>query len=77
MREAGVSVRDCASYAAVSEATAMRALANLRKLLGPEKFTGTQARHARQRARAHLFLNSAQHASSPSDSSQIASTETN
>lgn len=64
MREAGVPVRQCASYYDVSVATAMRVLRELRKRLGPEKFTGGEARHARQRARAHLF------------NSQIASRET-
>ena len=37
-REAGVPVKDCAKYAGVSVATAMRALAELRAKLGPEKF---------------------------------------
>ena len=61
MREAGVSVKDAAAYADVSVATAMRALADLRKKLGPENFAnGTAAaRMARQRARSHLFSNSA------------------
>lgn len=55
MRESGVEVRDCASYFNVSLATACRVLADLRKKLGPEKFKGTQARHAEQRARSHLY----------------------
>ena len=38
LREAGVSVRDAAAYFHVSVATAMRALADLRAKLGPEKF---------------------------------------
>lgn len=55
MREAGVKVFDCASYFGVSVPTAMRALADLRKRLGPENFTGAGARHMRQRARAQLY----------------------
>ena len=39
LREAGVSVKDAAAYKGVSVATAMRALAELRRKLGPEKFT--------------------------------------
>lgn len=37
LREAGVSVKDAAAYKNVSVATAMRALAELRRKLGPEK----------------------------------------
>lgn len=59
MREAGAKVKDCAGYFGVSIPTAMRALAELRKRLGPEKFTGTQAHRAKQRARAHLFVSNA------------------
>ena len=44
-REAGVSVADVAKYAGVSRATALRALADLRKKLGPEKLpNGRRAR---------------------------------
>jgi hypothetical protein len=59
MRESGVELKDCASYFGVSVATACRVLADLRKKLGPEKFKGSQARHAEQRARAHLFVSNA------------------
>lgn len=59
MRESGVEVRDCAAYFNVSLATACRVLADLRKKLGPEKFKGTQARHAEQRARSHLYASNA------------------
>lgn len=55
MREAGVRVKDCAGYFGVSVPTAMRALAELRRRLGPEKFTGTQARFAKQRARSGIY----------------------
>ncbi len=59
-REAGVSVKDAAALVGVSVATAMRALARLREKLGPERFGNeTEARHARHRARAHLFADSA------------------
>jgi predicted DNA-binding transcriptional regulator YafY len=50
MREAGVSVRECAGYFGVSEATAMRELAQLREKMGPEKF-----KRRGHLARAHLF----------------------
>lgn len=39
LREAGVPVKEAAAYFNVSVATAMRALADLRRKLGPEKFT--------------------------------------
>lgn len=64
MREAGVSVKDCASYFNVSVATAMRVLADLRQKLGPENYGGPANRHARQRARAHLFVSNAREESS-------------
>ena len=48
LREAGVSVKDAAAYKGVSVATAMRALAELRRKLGLEKLPNEQ------RARAHL-----------------------
>ena len=37
-REAGIPVKICAQMAGVSLATAMRALAELRELMGAEKF---------------------------------------
>ena len=55
MRESGVELRDCASYFGVSLATACRVLADLRKKLGPEKFKGSEGQTAKQRARAHLY----------------------
>lgn len=48
-REAGVSVRHCAAMYEVSEATVMRALAELRQVMGPEKIPN------RRRARWHLI----------------------
>lgn len=48
MREAGVTVRDCAAYFSVSMATAFKALARLRKRLGPEKLPN------KRRARSYL-----------------------
>lgn len=48
LRESGVSVRDAAAYLNVSVATAMRALAELRRKLGPEKLPNER------RARSHL-----------------------
>jgi transposase len=36
-REAGMAIRECASYFNVSMATAMRALAEMREKFGPEK----------------------------------------
>lgn len=47
-RESGVSVRDCAKYKNVSVATCLRALAELRDKLGPEKLPNGR------RARSHL-----------------------
>lgn len=47
-REAGVSVRDCAAYKGISVATCLRALAELRAKLGPEKLPNGR------RARSHL-----------------------
>jgi predicted DNA-binding protein (UPF0251 family) len=45
LRESGVTVKDAAAYMNVSMATAMRALAELRKKLGPEKLpNGRRAR---------------------------------
>jgi hypothetical protein len=44
-REAGVSVKDCAAYKNISVATCLRALAELRAKLGPEKLpNGRRAR---------------------------------
>ena len=48
MRESGVTVKDCAAYFGVSMATAFKALARLRKKLGPEKLPNGR------RARSHL-----------------------
>lgn len=42
LREAGVSVKQAAAYLNVSVATAMRALAELRAKLGPEKLPNEQ-----------------------------------
>lgn len=36
-REAGMAIRECATYFNVSVATAMRALAEMREKFGPEK----------------------------------------
>lgn len=47
-REAGVSVKDCAAYKGISVATCLRALAELRSKLGPEKLPNER------RARSHL-----------------------
>jgi hypothetical protein len=47
-REAGVSVKDCAKYKNISVATCLRALAELRAKLGPEKLPNGR------RARSHL-----------------------
>ncbi len=45
MREAGMSVNDTAKYLGVSRATLLRALADLRAKLGPEKLpNGRRAR---------------------------------
>lgn len=54
-REAGVSVKDVAAFAGVSVATAMRALAELRKKLGPERLKNGR------RARAYLTHRELQH----------------
>lgn len=56
-REAGVTVKDAAALAGVSEWVAFRELRKLRKKLGPEKFRGAHADAARHRARAHTFVN--------------------
>ena len=48
LREAGVSVKDAAAHLNVSVATAMRALAALRRKLGPEKLPN------KERMRSHL-----------------------
>jgi len=47
-RESGVSVKDCAAYKGISVATCLRALAELRAKLGPEKLPNGR------RARSHL-----------------------
>lgn len=46
-REAGIPVNICAQIAGVSRATAMRALADLRKLMGPEKIPARRRQYAR------------------------------
>ena len=48
-REAGVSVKDCAALAGVSEATVMRAMSELRK-----KFKRFEKLPNERRARSHL-----------------------
>jgi IS30 family transposase len=48
MREAGISIRECAGYMNVSKATIYRVLSELRGKLGPEKLPRGQS------ARAHL-----------------------
>lgn len=48
LREAGATVKQAAAYKGVSVATAMRALAEMREKLGPEKLPNEQ------RARAYL-----------------------
>jgi Zn-dependent peptidase ImmA (M78 family) len=45
-RETGMSIRDCASYFNVSKATALRALASMRKKFGPEKLPRQQRSRA-------------------------------
>src|SRR5512142_19956 len=59
MRESGVSVKDAAGLAGVSETTALRVLKKLRQKLGPERFKGHLEHQSRQRARAHTFVNNA------------------
>jgi len=46
-REAGIPVKICAQMEGVSVATAMRALAELRVLLGPEKVPARRRQYAR------------------------------
>jgi hypothetical protein len=48
-REAGIPVNICAQMAEVSRATAMRALAELREMMGPEKVPARK----RQFVRSH------------------------
>jgi len=48
LREAGVKIKEAAAYKGVSIATAMRALAELRQKLGPEKLPNER------RARSYL-----------------------
>lgn len=48
LRESGVTVEDAAAYVGVSRATALRALAELRRKLGREKLPNEQ------RARSYL-----------------------
>lgn len=48
-REAGIPVNICAQMAGVSRATAMRALAELREIMGPEKIPARK----RQFVRSH------------------------
>jgi len=57
-REAGMSIKDCATYFDVSLATAMRALAEMREKFGPEKLPPAR----RHLARAHLATS---HSESP------------
>lgn len=45
-RMAGNTVKDCASYFNISEATAYRELADMRRKIGPEKVRGRE-RYAR------------------------------
>lgn len=46
-REAGMSVKDCATYFKVSVATAMRALAEMREKFGEEKLPPRRRQYAR------------------------------
>jgi transposase len=48
-REAGMSIRDCATYFNISVATAMRALAEMREKFGAEKLPPTKKHLARSR----------------------------
>lgn len=52
MREAGATVKQCAGYFNCSVPTAMRALADLRRRMGPEQYKASSAGH---RARWHLY----------------------
>lgn len=47
-REAGLSVQECAKLAGISRTTCLKYLADLRKILGPEKLPNGR------RARSHL-----------------------
>lgn len=67
MREAGVTVKDCAGYFGVSVPTAMRALADLRRRMGPEQFTGREACRAGQRARSYLYTSHIPRPDNPAD----------
>lgn len=49
MREAGVSIKDCAAYFDISEATVYRVLSQLRAQCGPEKLKRGHT------GRAHLY----------------------
>ncbi len=49
-REAGMAIKDCATYFDVSVATALRALAEMREKFGPEKLPPAR----RHLARSHL-----------------------
>lgn len=51
-REAGMSVKQCATYFGVSVATAMRALAEMVEKFGPEKLPRTR-RHLARRGNAN------------------------
>lgn len=53
-REAGVSVRECAQLLNCSEATAYRALAELRGKFGPEKVHHLRRQFARPMLRSNL-----------------------
>jgi DeoR/GlpR family transcriptional regulator of sugar metabolism len=63
MREAGVSIKDCAAYMDISKATVYRTLAKLRAQCGPEKLKGHSGR-------AHLYR-SQNKPSSGSDTSRF------
>jgi IS30 family transposase len=54
-REAGVSVRECAQLLNCSEATAYRALAELRRKFGPEKIHRLRRQYARPTLRHSLI----------------------
>lgn len=56
-REAGVSVKDCAALAGVSEATVLRVMAKLRQKLGrTEKLPNGQRARSHLRGRANVSL---------------------
>lgn len=61
MREAGVSIRDCAGYMNISKATVYRVLSKLRKKLGPEKLPNGHS--ARSHLTRHVATNTENQAS--------------